>query len=149
MRFGCFGWSESHPFTIASAPVAAGSAVGNEALTLICKKTGTWTAKLFELAKEGSDLESGSADIGRTIKIMIEGPYGKWDYLLVHRFWHHTILGGPEQTMFSLYSAIVIVTGGSGVTFALSAAQSLVHELRRQNCFKVIELVWMVQDRGQ
>ena len=51
--------------------------------------------------------------------------------------------------MFSSYSAIVIVAGGSGVTFALSAAQSLVHELRRQNCFKVIELVWMVQDRGQ
>ncbi|KAF8347439.1 hypothetical protein F5887DRAFT_31662 [Amanita rubescens] len=75
MQFGRLGWSESHPFTIASAPVAAGSAVGDETLTLICKKTGTWTAKLFELAKEGSDLESGGADIGKTIKIMIEGPY--------------------------------------------------------------------------
>ncbi|KAK2467906.1 hypothetical protein APHAL10511_000201 [Amanita phalloides] len=133
MQLGRFGWAESHPFTIASAPVAEGPVVGDDSLTLICKKTGTWTAKLFEMAKEGY-LESGfaqGAEVGRTIKIMIEGPYG-----------------GTGHTLFASCSAVVMVVGGSGVTFALSAVQSLVQdELKGQSHVKVIELVWMIRDR--
>ena len=79
-QLGRFGWAESHPFTIASATEAGSVAAGEECLTLICKKAGTWTARLFEMSKEDGYLESGTAqgvDIGRSIKIMIEGPYGR------------------------------------------------------------------------
>lgn len=64
---GWWGWTEVHPFTIASV------SGGQEGLVLLCKKTGSWTTKLYEMAKAGGYTEAG---IGRKINIMIDGPYG-------------------------------------------------------------------------
>lgn len=67
---GWFGWLENHPFTIASV------ANTDEGLVLMCKKTGSWTSKLYQMAQHSGYGESGPAP-GRNIKVMIEGPYGK------------------------------------------------------------------------
>ncbi|KAJ7621188.1 ferric reductase like transmembrane component-domain-containing protein [Roridomyces roridus] len=117
---GITGWAEVHPFTIASEP-------GNpEGLVLMCKKAGTWTQKLFAAAAT-SQTERG---IGREVKVVVEGPYG-----------------GPGFAMFNSYSAAVFVAGGSGITFALSAAQELIgSDLRSESRVSVIELVWVIQD---
>jgi len=64
---GWWGWTEVHPFTIASV------AGGQEGLVLLCKKSGSWTSKLYEMAKVGGYTEGG---VGREVTIMIEGPYG-------------------------------------------------------------------------
>ena len=83
MSLGWFGWTESHPFTIASAPVNSrrhGRAVGEEGLILMCKKTGRWTGRLFDMAKRGGYIESGvveGVDIGKTVMVMVEGPYSE------------------------------------------------------------------------
>lgn len=66
-RMGWWGWSEAHPFTIASA---SGS---QEGLVLMCKKAGGWTNKLYDMAKTGGYTEAG---VGRNISVVIEGPYG-------------------------------------------------------------------------
>jgi len=85
---GWFGWSEMHPFTIASVGVSdsLGESVngngrktrgvgGEEGMVLMCKKTGRWTNRLFEIAKM-----SGYVDgwMGREVKVWIEGPYGEF-----------------------------------------------------------------------
>ena len=51
--------------------------------------------------------------------------------------------------MFSSYSAVIMIIGGSGITFALSTIQDLVQKgLRGESRVKVIELVWIVQSPG-
>jgi ferric-chelate reductase len=65
---GWWGWTEVHPFTIASV------AGGQEGLVLLCKQSGSWTSKLYEMAKANGYTEGG---VGREVSIMIEGPYGE------------------------------------------------------------------------
>ena len=65
---GRFGWAEVHPFTIASA------SRNKEGIVLICKRTGTWTKSLFEMAKFG---KSEEGEMGQKVKVVVEGPYGQ------------------------------------------------------------------------
>jgi ferric-chelate reductase len=68
---GWIGWAESHPFTIATA------AKTPEGMVILCKKTGGWTGRLYEMAKvAGYGSDDGA--FGRKVQMMIEGPYGKW-----------------------------------------------------------------------
>ena len=68
MSMGWFGWAEVHPFTIASVSRS------EEGIVLICKRTGTWTKSLFEMAKSGRCVDG---KMGQKVKVVIEGPYGK------------------------------------------------------------------------
>lgn len=65
---GWFGWAEAHPFTIASV------GRGPEGVVLICKKTGTWTKNLYEMAKLGGYMKG---EIGTKVRVVVEGPYGQ------------------------------------------------------------------------
>jgi len=68
---GWIGWAESHPFTIATA------AKTPEGMVLMCKKTGGWTGRLYEMAKvAGYGTDDGA--FGRMVQVMVEGPYGRW-----------------------------------------------------------------------
>ncbi|KAF8664113.1 hypothetical protein AX16_000803 [Volvariella volvacea WC 439] len=117
---GIWGWTEMHPFTIASVSKS------QEGLVLLCKKTGKWTTQLYEMSQPSA----GTGEVGRQVRIMIEGPYG-----------------GPGHTVFASYSAAVFVVGGSGITFALSAAQDLVEKDRAgRSRVKIIEIVWTIPD---
>ncbi|KAF8880563.1 hypothetical protein BD779DRAFT_1788575 [Infundibulicybe gibba] len=118
---GWWGWTEIHPFTIASV------SGGEEGMVLLCKKSGSWTTKLYEMAKTGGYVEAG---VGRNISMIIEGPYG-----------------GPGHTIFASYSAAVFVVGGSGVTFALSVVEDLIRkDLKGESRVKHIDVIWTVQD---
>jgi hypothetical protein len=93
---GWFGWSEMHPFTIASVGASEGSIGGNrtrgngrrrggggggeEGMVLMCKRTGTWTKRLFEMAKMGGYVEGF---MGREVKLWVEGPYGTFIVLIL------------------------------------------------------------------
>jgi len=118
------GWLrmfEVHPFTIAS------TSGGHDGLVLLCKKTGDWTNRLFELAKVGGYSEKG---VQRDVLVMMEGPYG-----------------GPGHAMFRSFSAAVFVVGGSGITFALASIQELIQKDEENvSRIKAIELVWAIQD---
>ncbi|KAF8664121.1 hypothetical protein AX16_000811 [Volvariella volvacea WC 439] len=119
---GLLGWSESHPFTIASATG------GEDGLVLICKRASGWTRNLKELAETQSYF--GGKGIGREVKLLVEGPYG-----------------GPGHAIFASYSAALFVCGGSGITFGIAAVQELIRkDLRGESSVKVIELVWVIQD---
>lgn len=120
---GWIGWAESHPFTIATA------AKTPEGLVLLCKTTGGWTGRLYEMAKvAGYGADEGA--FGRMVQVMIEGPYG-----------------GPGHCVFASYSAAMFIVGGSGITFALSAVQDLLQrDSEGASRVKIIEVIWSVQD---
>jgi len=127
---GLFGWFAVHPFSISSVAVPSRDKEG-EGLVLMCKKTKnetSWTNKLFDLAKKGGDYEKGDREC--SVKVVIEGPYG-----------------GPGDCMFASYSAVVVVVGGSGITYGLSIIKDLVQkDLLGQSRVKTLEVIWVVQD---
>lgn len=49
--------------------------------------------------------------------------------------------------VLSSYSGVLIITGGSGVTLALSAAEEVVQMVQKgKSNVRFIELVWITQD---
>jgi len=70
---GWFGWTENHPFTIASVSKT------EEGLVLMVKKTGKWTSRLYDLAIASGYGENGKGT-GGNVKVMIEGPYGMFHH---------------------------------------------------------------------
>ncbi|GAB1526219.1 hypothetical protein RhiTH_009385 [Rhizoctonia solani] len=123
---GPLGWAEAHPFTIASVSNSSGQGDG---LTLLAKRAGDWTGKLYTLSQGTPSSEKGLG-VGRNVSMIIEGPYG-----------------GPGPCIFAAFTASVIVTGGSGVTFATSAVEELIAQAEEGNAkTRSIDLVWVVQE---
>ena len=121
---GILGWTEIHPFTVAS--------VNGDGLTLMVKKAGDWTNKLYDMATRSDAIYSGGWGSEKKAKVWIEGPYG-----------------GVGNTMMDSYSGAVFVAGGSGITFALSSIADLVQkDVKGHSRLKIIHLVWSVQDAG-
>lgn len=119
---GVLGWTESHPFTIASASGA------NDGLVLLCKKAGDWTAKLSDLAKKR---EAHGGEGQGTVKVWIEGPFG------------------GSRMVFTSFSAAVLLVGGSGITFGLSMMEELLEKDRNnESRLRYLQLVWTVTDPG-
>jgi len=119
---GILGWTEIHPFTIAS--------VNGDGLTLMVKKAGDWTNAVYGMATKSDAIYSGGWGGEKKAKVWIEGPYG-----------------GVGNTMMDSYSGAIFVVGGSGITFALSSITDLVQkDVQGLSRLKVIHLIWSVQD---
>ncbi|KAG8742378.1 hypothetical protein FRC10_001600 [Ceratobasidium sp. 414] len=95
---GWLGWTEAHPFTIANA-----ASNSPDELTLICKIAGDWTSGLYKMASGGSKGDH------RAAYVLVDGPYG-----------------GPGNTMFTSFSGVMLVLGGSGITFGTSVLEDIV-----------------------
>lgn len=156
---------ESHAFTITNAPHSAhtgGRAVlgldGAEprGITLYAKVTGDWTRAVnalarepgYRLAIEGKDEEVEDAlaedeDQGlmqqpetvSNVKVLLSGPYG-----------------GLKLDM-AQYQSVLLVAGGSGVTFMLGCIEEclvrkadLLRRGRGQDGPRKVECVWVVRD---
>ncbi|KZT12697.1 incomplete iron reductase [Laetiporus sulphureus 93-53] len=121
---GTIGWAESHPFTIANVSKNR----NGEGLVLLCKKAGDWTSRLYDTAMRS---EYGEAPgIGRTVKVVLNGPYG-----------------GPGHAMVTSFSGAMLVAGGSGITYALATVQEMLQKSTESaSHVRVIELVWSVTD---
>lgn len=116
---GWLGWTEIHPFTIASASDS------DDGLVLLCKNAGDWTERLGLMAKR-KGYDRGESNV----KVWIEGPYG-----------------GPSRMMFESFSAAILVCGGSGIAFGIAMAQDIVEkELKGQSRVKYVEVIWVCQD---
>jgi ferric-chelate reductase len=75
---GWWGWTEAHPFTISTL------GKGGEGMVLFCKRNGDWTGKLYEMAKAAGygDGDVLDAEVGREVRIIVEGPYGAFSFLI-------------------------------------------------------------------
>jgi hypothetical protein len=68
--------------------------------------------------------------LGAQINVVVEGPYG-----------------GPGHTIFSSFSAVVLVAGGSGITYCLAILEDLVlKDLNSESRVKSITLLWSIPD---
>ncbi|WVQ76456.1 hypothetical protein IAR50_006124 [Cryptococcus sp. DSM 104548] len=120
---GGMSFWENHPFSVASAE-------GDE-MVLVVKRAGDWTRALYELASQG---ETGGgekgmdmANVGKECRVIVEGPYG-----------------GPGPLVMASYSSVLLVTGGSGVTFALSVLDDLIKKAFMGHCrAKTVHFVWV------
>ncbi|TFK47381.1 hypothetical protein OE88DRAFT_1811188 [Heliocybe sulcata] len=122
-QMGWFGWTEMHPYTIASA------SHGPEGLVVFAKKSGRWSRNLYRIA-DGSTGEMEGFKGGRLVRVMLEGPYG-----------------GTGHCVPASFAGALLVGGGSGITFPLSVVDDL---LRRgaegSSRIQVLHLVWVVAD---
>ncbi|KAJ9100909.1 hypothetical protein QFC20_005325 [Naganishia adeliensis] len=111
---------ESHAFTITNAPASAhtgGAVVGAPAMrgiTLYAKVTGDWTRAVNALARApgyklvgGEDDEEGTLvrESVTSVRVLLSGPYG-----------------GLKLDMAS-YGSVLLIAGGSGVTFMLGCIE--------------------------
>ncbi|CCM06220.1 uncharacterized protein FIBRA_08465 [Fibroporia radiculosa] len=120
---GWYGWAEAHPFTIASASLGT----TRQGLVLLCKIAGRWTQKLYQLAAD--DTRKEDAGVGINIRVMVEGPYG-----------------GPGNTMMSSFSGAFMIAGGSGISYALAAAEELLQKAARNtSSVTILDLIWVVR----
>lgn len=120
-RMGWYRWSETHPYTIASACEGSGA----EGMTLMVKKTGRWSRQLYDIASASSETESGGLP---TVRVLVEGPYG-----------------GPGLTNFASFSGALFVVGGSGISFGLATTQELIQRAAQgTTSVKAVQLVWSV-----
>lgn len=115
----------------------------------MCKRAGDWTTKLFVLAQTGKDGEPAS-DTGRRVTVLVDGPYGARTCYVPLRTCRHVANdspGGPGHAVISSFSGAIIVAGGSGITYALSTVEDLLHShAASAGRARVIELVWSVQN---
>ncbi|THH07211.1 hypothetical protein EW145_g3533, partial [Phellinidium pouzarii] len=125
-EMGWLGWSVAHPFTIANASESA----SERGLVLMCKKVGGWTNCLYTAASRAGEYTSEKGiGVQRELKVVIEGPYG-----------------GPGNMVMSSYSSVLLVTGGSGVSFALSQAEEIVQDIcNGKSAVRFLEVVWVTQ----
>ena len=52
--------------------------------------------------------------------------------------------------VMSSYSSVLLVTGGSGVTFGIGQAEELIQQISAgKSSVKFIELIWVTQEKGK
>lgn len=58
--------------------------------------------------------------------------------------------GGPGYTLYTAYSGVLLVAGGSGISYATSVLDDILqkHASGKSNV-RVIEVVWSVTDPGK
>ncbi|KAI9440920.1 hypothetical protein H4582DRAFT_2074709 [Lactarius indigo] len=118
----------ARPFTIATGPNSGG-------MRLIIKARGQWTRKLLRMAaaedaaEKPTDTELGRKP-ARGVRIIVEGPYS-----------------GPGYTLYSAYSGVVLVAGGSGISYIMGVLDDILQKHASGNSnVRVIEVVWSVAD---
>ncbi|KAK4686131.1 hypothetical protein P7C73_g4004, partial [Tremellales sp. Uapishka_1] len=138
------GVFESHPFTITNAPSTSFSA-SPRGIILYAKVSGDWTRKLNKMASDVSVLEegecpkereaflekpnaSGMDHPGRRTVVMIDGPYG-----------------GLKLDLGD-YESVLMVAGGSGITFVLGAIEEALRVKESGRGANKIDVAWVVKD---
>ncbi|KAG0460718.1 hypothetical protein HPP92_021015 [Vanilla planifolia] len=87
-----------HPFTVSSS-----SGLEPEMLSVVIKKEGKWTQKLYA---------NLSQSLVEHLEVSVEGPYG------------------PVSFDFQSYESLVLISGGSGITPFISIIRELIHQNR-------------------
>lgn len=155
---------EGHPLTITSAPGSShqDASCPSRGITLYAKVVGDWSRKMNRLAKQSdmsaryervlndltdpdtysedcdSDDEDDSvkqAEASFTpVKVLIDGPYG-----------------GLKLDMAN-YQNVLIIAGGSGITFALGAIQECLRrkaQVGDRGGASRVQIVWAVKDMSE
>ncbi|CAK7223692.1 ferric-chelate reductase Frp1 [Sporothrix eucalyptigena] len=118
-----FGVAQSHPATILSTPTSHGGD-----LVFLLRAHGGFTRKIFQAASTKSDHSSD-------LVAFIDGPYG------------------ASQSDFAAFDTVLLVAGGTGVTFVLSILTSLAERATasfaagKRLPVRVVRFLWAIKNR--
>lgn len=124
---------ENHPFTVANAPASASPLPGEHSLTLLAKSAGNWTTSLREFAETKAtavgNSEKNAFGYGRVANVIIQGPYG-----------------GTGFTDLSESQAVLLIAGGSGITFCASLLEEILGQaVEGRGVTQFVTLVWSIK----
>lgn len=143
---------EAHPLTICNAPPSITNFKDGRGLMLAARVCGDWTSSLnalarSELAEDKLGFLRGTGEqlseeepAERTASVMIDGPYG-----------------GPAVDFATTCENVLLIAGGSGVTFTLGVLDDLVGRIateRRDSeagCVmrtRRVRFVWCIRSYG-
>jgi predicted ferric reductase len=127
--------AETHPFTIASLPGRAVSGPqdtesgvpaddGLNELVLIIRPVDGFTGRLAKIVES-------RAEGGKTVAfpVLVDGPYG-------------------EAVSFGSFDSVVLVAGGSGISFALPILHDILSTTQKSGSCSRINLIWAARDSG-
>ncbi|KAG8215360.1 iron reductase [Butyriboletus roseoflavus] len=137
---------ESHPLSILSAPPAY-SCLSNPGLLLSTRVNGDWTGALNTFVRREQERlvlmadtckdkdKDKDRDVSVPVQVMIDGPYG------------------GSSVDLGQYETVLLVSGGSGITFTLGLLDDIVGrcvKLRRRGGERTrrIEFVWCIRSFG-
>ncbi|KAK9371810.1 ferric reductase NAD binding domain-containing protein [Lipomyces chichibuensis] len=114
-----FGFGQSHPATIASAPSSH-----NNDLVFILKGHRGFTNRILKPANGEDD-----AAPTKSYFALIDGPYG------------------GQHSDFAAFDTVVLISGSTGVTFTLSILLDLAHRASTQSLpVRALEFIWVVKN---
>ncbi|KAI5476960.1 hypothetical protein MNV49_006988 [Pseudohyphozyma bogoriensis] len=145
---------KSLPFSYSPPSLVSNS--GQHNLTLLAKSTGNWTRGLLAASQPdqfNTKEEKQSFGFGKIMKVSIEGPYGG---TYIPAFTHaetqaetkfgKTVGTGPMYTDFSESQSVLLVAGGSGITFAASVLEEVIGlAVQGRGRTKAVTLVWSMK----
>lgn len=134
---------ESHPLSILSAPTTH-SCLSNPGLLLAARVNGDWTRALNTFVLEEQErliatdetCNGKDRDVSVPVQVMIDGPYG------------------GSSVDLGRYESVLLVSGGSGITFTLGLLDDIVGrcvKLRRRGGERTrrIEFAWCIRSFGE
>jgi hypothetical protein len=127
---------ESHPFSIANAPPHIGcitSSTPQAGVTIFARSVGerSWTGDLWAAAVAGSKAIK-KAGQKQHMLALVEGPYG-----------------GLMRYQIIQDDNVLLVAGGSGMSFVLGVLDEIVGRRVREGKGGRIDVVWAVKERGE
>jgi ferric-chelate reductase len=123
LRFPRFGFWHTHPARILSSPSSH-----NGDLVFILKARGWLTRQLLKCAEVSQPEVTSDAASGPTYTTLIGGPYYS------------------PHSDFAAFDTLVLIAGGSGVAFTLSALLHLAHRATKQKFpLQTIEFIWVIR----
>ncbi|KAK9388443.1 ferric reductase NAD binding domain-containing protein [Lipomyces mesembrius] len=119
-----FGFGQSHPATIASAP----SSHSND-LVFILKGHRGFTNHVLKSVKSSAASKMEEETPPKSYVALIDGPYG------------------GQHSDFAAFDTVVLISGSTGVTFTLSILLDLAHRASTQSLpVRALEFIWVVKD---
>lgn len=130
---------ESHAFTILSAPPSH-SCLSSPGFLLAARSDGDWTQALNDYTRKEQERlqinEKSEGDPAAFVQVMLDGPYG------------------GSSVDLGLHESVLLIAGGSGVTFTLGLLDDIVGrcvKLGRSQGERTrrIEFTWCIRSFGQ
>lgn len=123
LMFPKFGFWHTHPARILSSPSSH-----NGDLVFIFRARGWLTQMLFERAEASSLKKRSDGGSSPTYTALFGGPYSS------------------SHSDFAAFQTLILIAGGSGITFTLSALLDLAHRANQQKLpLQAINFVWVIR----
>ncbi|KAG1873923.1 iron reductase [Suillus subluteus] len=129
---------ESHALTILSAPPSH-SCLSSPGFLLAARNDGDWTRALNNYTRKEQErlqIDKSEGDSAAFVQVMLDGPYG------------------GSSVDLGLYESVLLISGGSGVTFTLGLLDDIIGRCvklgrSRGERTRRIEFTWCIRSFGQ